>query len=67
MIGPGKRAFFSFIWSDSAFCPGNAFTFYGLRVSPPNNATGFRPHLGKTQACDASARVSAVRPKRFPF
>lgn len=66
-IGPRKRAFFSFIWGDGGFCPGNAFTFYGLRVSPPNNATGFRPHLGKTTACDASARVSAVRPKRFPF
>ena len=67
VIGSGKRAFFSFTWVDGAFCPGSAFTFYDLRVSPPNNAIGFRPHLGKTLACDASARVSAVRPKRFPL
>lgn len=67
VIGSGKRAFFSFVRADGAFCPGSAFTFYGLRVSPPNNAIGFRPHLGRTLACDASAKVSAVRPKRFPF
>ena len=67
VIGSRKSAFFSFTWADGAFCPGRAFTFYDLRVSPPNNAVGFRPHLGKTPACDASARRSAVRPKRFPF
>jgi hypothetical protein len=67
VIGSGKRAFFSFTWGDGAFCPGSAFTFYGLRVSPPNNAIGFRPVLGKTPACDGFSGVSAVRPKRFPF
>jgi hypothetical protein len=64
VIGSGKRAFFSVRWGDGAFCPGSAFTFYGLRVSPPNNAIGFRRHLGKAPACDASGGVSAVRPKR---
>ena len=67
VIGSAKRAFFTFMWADGAFCPANAFMFYGLRVLAPNDAIGFRPHLGKTPACDASARVSAVRPKRFPF
>ena len=67
VIGSGKRAFFTFVWGDGAFCPGRAFTFYGLRVSPPNNAVGFRRHLGKTSACDPFTTVSAVRPKRFPF
>jgi hypothetical protein len=67
VIGPGKRAFFTFRWGDGAFCPGRAFTFYGLRVSPPNNAVGFRSVLGKTSACDGFSGVSAVRPKRFPF
>ena len=67
VIGSGKRAFFTFMWGDGAFCPGRAFTFYSLRVSPPNNAIGFRPVLGKTPACDAFTTVSAVRPKRLPF
>jgi hypothetical protein len=67
VIGSGKRAFFTFVWGDGAFCPGRAFTFYGLRVSPPNDAIGFRSVLGKTPACDAFSGVSAVRPKRLPF
>lgn len=67
VIGSGKRGFFTFVWGDGAFCPGRAFTFYGLQVSPPNNAIGFRRGLGKTSACDARAAVSAVRPKRLPF
>ena len=67
VIGSGRRAFFSFIYDDGEFCAGRAFTFYGLRVSPPHNAIIFRLHLGKTRACDASARVSAVRPKRSRF
>ena len=57
VIGSGKRAFFTFMWGDGAFCPGRAFTFYSLRVSPPNNAIGFRPVLGKTPACDALTTV----------
>ena len=67
VIGSGQRAFFTFVWGDGAFCPGRAFTFYGLRVSPPNNAIGFRRILGKSPACDAFTTVSAVRPKRLPF
>jgi hypothetical protein len=67
VIGSGKRAFFSFVWGNPGFCATGVFTFYGLRVSPPNNAIGFRRRLGKTSACDGITGVSAVRPKRFPF
>jgi hypothetical protein len=67
VIAPGKRAFFSFTWVDGAFCPGNSFTFYSLRVFPPKNAKSFRWHLGTTPTCSGSAMVSAVRPKVFPF
>jgi Domain of unknown function (DUF4232) len=64
VVGPGKRAFFTFTWAAGAFCPGHAFTFYKLRVSPPGNARGFVWNLGRTSACSNSARVSAVRSKR---
>jgi len=67
VLGSGKRAFFTFVWGDGGFCPGRAFTFYGLRVSPPNNATGFRRRLGRSPACDAISELSAVRPNRLPF
>ena len=63
VIGPGKRAFFTFTWVDGGFCPGHSFTFYRLRVSPPNSTAGFQRHLGKTATCDSSAKVSAVRPR----
>jgi hypothetical protein len=61
VVGPGKRAFFTFTWADGGFCPGHSFTFYNLHVSPPNNTPGFQQHLGKTPTCDDSANVSAVR------
>jgi hypothetical protein len=63
VISPGKRAFFTFTWVDGGFCPGKSFSFYSLRVSPPNNAAGFQQHLGKTPTCNGSAKVSAIRPK----
>jgi hypothetical protein len=66
-IAPGQSAYFTFHWSPAGFCPGRVFTFYGLRVVPPHDATGFLWHLGKTQACDSSAMVTAVRPELFPF
>lgn len=67
VIDPGKRAFFTVMWVDGGFCPGNTFAFYGLRVFPPRNLAGFRRHFGRTLTCDGSAIVSAVRPKLFPF
>jgi hypothetical protein len=67
VIEPGKRAFFTFTWVDGGFCPGNAFTFYAVRVLPPQDVRGFVGRLGRTPACGRSARVSAVRPKLFSF
>jgi Protein of unknown function (DUF4232) len=71
VLGSGKRAFFTFVWVNRGFCLGRTFTFYGLRVSPPNNAIGFRLVLGKTLGCvfhgASPVGVSAVRPKRLPL
>lgn len=66
-IAPGQQAFFTFHWTPGAFCPGREFKFYGLRLAPPQVATGFPWRLGYTVACDGSAMVSAVRPQTFPF
>jgi Domain of unknown function (DUF4232) len=63
-VAPGKRAFFTFTWAAGPFCPGHAFTFYMLRVSPPGAAKRFVWHLGKTSACNRSAKISAVGAKR---
>ena len=60
VVGPGKRGFFTFAWAAGPFCPGHAFTFYKLRVTPPGNATGFVVNLGRTSACNGSAKRSAV-------
>ena len=65
-LSPGKRAFFSFEWTDAGFCTGS-FVFYSVRISPPGNAAGLVWHAGKTGACNKSARMSAVRPKENPF
>jgi hypothetical protein len=67
VIEPGKRAFFSFVWADGGFCPGHTFTFYSLRVFPPQDTGTFEWHLGETFTCDDSATVTRVRPKRYPF
>ena len=66
VVSKGQPAFFTFTWVAGSFCPG-AFTFYGLRVTPPPDATSFRWQLGNTSACVSSAWVSPVRPKLFPF
>jgi hypothetical protein len=66
VLGTGQPAFFTFTWVGGGFCP-SAFTFYGLRVTPPPDATGFQWQIGNTSACVSSAWVSAVRPKLFPF
>jgi len=65
-LSPGKRAFFSFEWTDADFCTGS-FVFYSVRISPPGSASGLVWHAGKTGACNKSARMSAVRPKESPF
>jgi ABC-type oligopeptide transport system substrate-binding subunit len=36
-LSPGKRAFFSFEWTDADFCSGS-FVVYSVRISPPGNA-----------------------------
>lgn len=66
VLGTGQRAFFTFTWVAGSLCP-HAFTFYGLRVTPPPDAAGFQRQLGNRSACASSAWVSAVRPKLFPF
>lgn len=66
VINPKRRLFFTFTWVVSAPCVGHSFTFYGLRVVPPQNASGFAWHLGRTPTCDNSARISAVRSKLLP-
>jgi hypothetical protein len=66
VLGSGQPAFFTFTWVAAAFCP-STFTFYGLRVTPPPDATAFPWQLGRTSACANSAWVTAVRPKLFPF
>ena len=65
-LGTGQPAFFTFTWLAGVFCP-CAFTFYGLRVTPPPDATGFQRQFGSASACASSAWVSPVRPKLFPF
>jgi Protein of unknown function (DUF4232) len=63
-LGPGKRAFFTLTWAAGPFCPGHAFTFYKLRTSPPGRVTGFVASLGRTSACNGSAKISAVSAKK---
>lgn len=67
VIAPGKRAFFTFGWVDGGFCPGESFSFYGLRAFAPKDTMGFARPYARTPACGGSPMVSRVRPKLYSF
>jgi hypothetical protein len=62
-VAPGKRAFFTFRFTDGAFCLPHHFFAYGLRVFPPRQGKGLLLLHGKMDVCSNSAGVYPIRPK----